>query len=124
MFFKYHKLMKKNEIDLLHCNDKEKIIDTIKLIAERPILSFFSYQVRGFVDDIEIFYEDAEWIEKYDAVLCYFYEWRYLGLICRILEWSVGLPCIIYFAIFRFFICLLRWRKYYRDSSLIILKLC
>lgn len=119
MFFKYHKLTKKDEIDSWNQLQKDDLIDIVKLIVERPIYSFFSYQAKGFEDDINTFFEDVKWIEKYEMMICHFQEWR----IQRVFEWAVGFPCLIYFGIFRFFVCLFRWRKYYRESSLILLKL-
>lgn len=118
MLFKYHKLMKTNEIDLWNQLEKDDLIDTVKLIMERPIYSFFSYQINSFADDVNTFFEDIEWIETCDEIIRHFH-WR----IHIVLEWVIGLPCIVYFGVFRFFFCLFRWRRYYRESSLILLKL-
>ncbi len=125
MLFKYHKLMKTNEMDLLRNDDKEKLIDIIKLIAKRPFYSFFVYQVTGSLDDVEAFYEDALWLMHFlDKFLDYMQEKYWPATLVNIIQWLVGGPCLVYFWVVRFFICLFRWHKYYRESSLILLKIC
>lgn len=120
MLFKYHKLVKENDIDALHREAKESIIETIQHISKRPIASFIVYQVEGFANDLDTWAEDMAWVDKYNN---WINSLSRSNFICRIFEFSVGFPCVIYFMILRFFICLFRWRGYYRDSSLILLKL-
>ncbi len=125
MLFRYHKALKKNEIDSLNQSQKDEIISIIKLIVERPFYSFFFYQITGTLNDVETFYEDATWLMNFlDKILDYMEEKYYPDIFVKTLQWILGGPCLIYFWIIRFFICLFRWRKYYRDSSLILLKIC
>lgn len=125
MLFKYHKLMKTNEMDSLRDDDKEKLIEIIQLIAKRPFYSFFFYQVTGSLNDVETFFEDSIWLVNFlDKFLDYMQEKYYPDTFIIIMQWIVGSPCLVYFWVVRFFICLFRWHKYYRESSLILLKIC
>lgn len=117
MLFKYHK-----EYDSLYLHEKDKIIDIIKLIVKRPFYSFFFYQIKSFADDIDIYFEDRKWIEYYDRIID-FLDKRSHHTLINIIGWTVAIPLVAYFGVFRFFFCFVRWHKYYRESSLILLKL-
>ena len=120
MLYKYHQLDKDNNLTELYREDIDEITFIIKFISAKPVVSFFIYQLTGFGDDLSVWVDPyKDWFNSFDHVIGYIKT----GFIQNMLLWMMIVPLLLYFGITRFFVCLFKWRKYYRDASLILLKI-